>query len=300
MINQNQASQVQSALATAQTIFIVLPQNPNFDQVAAALALYLSLGATKKSVSIGCSTEMTVGFSSLVGVDKIENKLQGGKDSLKITFDYIEEAIEKVSYNIEEGKFNLVVKPKPGHPPLDSDKVKFSYTGGKVNLIFTIGAGSLKSLGGLYQANQEAFKEAQIVNLDNNSRNQEYGQINLIDSSAASLSEEVVQLIRFLRLLTDKDIGTNLYQGIERATNHFSSAKVKADTFEAAAFCLRMGARREVRFSSKKIKKAKSPLKPMTAKVSALKEPVQKKEEESEKPKPDWFEPKIYKGEGRV
>ncbi|OGV89513.1 hypothetical protein A2Z41_01550 [Microgenomates group bacterium RBG_19FT_COMBO_39_10] len=299
MINQSQASQIQSALATAQTIFIALPLNPNFDQVAAGLALYLSLGITKKSVAIGCSTEMTVGFSSLVGVDKIENSLKGSKDSLSISFDYIEEAIEKVSYNIEDDKFNLVIKPRLGHPPLDSDKVEFSYTGGKVDLIFTIGASSLESLGNLYKDNQEAFKETQVVNLDNNSRNQQYGQINLVDPSAASFSEEVAKLIRLLRLLTDRDIGTNLFQGIERATNRFSSPKVNADTFEAAALCLKMGARREVKLPNKK-SKSTSPLKPMPAKVSALKEPAREEEEETEKPKPDWFEPKIYKGEDRI
>ncbi len=299
MVTPNQTSRIQSALATAQSIFIALPQNPSFDKVAAGLGLYLSLVKAKKSVEIGSPTEMRVEFSSLVGVDKIKNSFQGGKDSLVISFDYVEDAIEKVSYNIENNKFNLVVKPRIGHPPLDSEKVEYTYSGGKVDLIFTIGANSLESLGSIYKGNREAFKESQIINLDNDPRNQEYGQLNLIDPRTASLSEKITGLIVQMRLPADSDIGSNLLSGIERATNRFSSSKVEASTFEAAAFCLKIGARREAKKPSVKIPKRKLPLKPMPAEVSAKKKPVEEEEEE-EKPKPDWLEPKIFKGETRV
>ncbi len=300
MVNQNQTSRIQSALATAQSIFIALPRNPSFDKVAAGLGFYLSLVKAKKSVTIGCPTEMRVEFSSLVGVNKIKDSFQGGKDSLTISFDYIEDAIEKVSYNIEGGKFNLVVKPKAGHPPLDSEKVEYSYTGGKVDLIFTIGASSLDTLGDIHQDNQELFGESQIINFDNNPRNQQYGQVNLVNPISASLSEEMASLIAQLRLPTDGDIGSNLLLGIGRATNQFSSIKVGSGTFEAAAFCLKIGARRQTRKPLRRGIKHKLPLKPMPLKVSAQKEPVKEKEEEKEEPKPDWLEPKIYKGDTRV
>lgn len=297
MVNQNQASQLQSALATAQTIAIALPGNPSFDKVAAGLGLYLSLVRAKKTVDIASPTEMKVEYSSLVGIDKIKDAFQGSKDGLVISFDYLEEAIEKVSYNIENNKFNLVIKPKAGHPPLDSEKVEYSYSGGKADLIFVVGASSLKDLGNLYQDNQELFQETQIINLDTNHRNQEYGWLNLVDSTIASISEQVATLIGQLRLPTDEDIGSNLLLGIERATNRFTSSKVGPDTFEAAAFCLKIGARRERKPLERK-PKARPPLKPMPPKVSAKKKPAEPEKEE--KPKPDWFEPKIYKGETRV
>lgn len=300
MINPSQTSQLQSALATAQSIFIALPQKPTFDQVAAALGLYLSLDKARKNVSIGSPTEMIVEYSSLVGVDKIKDVFEGGKDSLVVSFDYIEDAIEKVSYNIEGGKFNLVIKPRTGRPPLDSKKVNYSYTGGKVDLIFTLGANSLAELGKLYRENREAFEESRVVNIDNNPRNQEYGQINLVDPSASSVSEHVTGLITQLRLPTDGDIGSNLLQGIEKATRQFTSGKVDSATFEAAAFCLKIGARRQARKPFVKKRRGRPSLKPMPPKVSARKPPVGPEEEEEEMPKPDWFEPKIYKGEGRT
>jgi len=295
MIDSSQTSQLQSALATAQNIFIALPGKPRFDQVAAGLGLYLSLIKAKKTVEIGCPTEMTVEFSSLVGVDKIRDSFQGGKESLIISFDYIEDAIEKVSYNIEGGKFNLVVKPKSGHPPLNSEKVNYTYSGGKMDLIFTLGVKSLSQLGKVYQANREIFEESQVVNLDNDSRNQRFGQVNLVNPEAASLSEEMTNFLVQLRLPADEDIGSNLFQGIERQTRQFAAPRVNSNTFEAAAFCLKIGARRET--GRMPFKKTPS-LKPMPPDISAKKSPLEPEEEEQ--PKPDWFEPKIYKGEGKV
>lgn len=299
MIDPNQTSQLQSALTTAQSVFIALPGKPRLDQVAAGLGLYLSLTKARKNVEIGSPSKMTVEFSSLVGVDKIKDSFQGGKDSLVISFDYVEDAIEKVSYNIEGGKFNLVVKPKAGHPPLDAEKVNYTYIGGKVDLIIVIGAKALSQLGKIYHDNQNAFKESQIVNLDIDTRNQRYGQINLVNPAAASLSEEVAGLVAQLRLPTDNDIGTNLLQGIERATNRFTSPKVGSNTFEAAAFCLKIGARKGPAKPPTKKPRGRPPLKPMPSKVSAQKPPLEPEEGEEE-PKPDWLEPKIYKSEGKV
>lgn len=298
MISRNQASQIQSTLAPAQSIFVALPRNANFDKVAAALGLYLSLVKINKAVSIASPTEITVKFSPLVGVNKIKNRFEGAKNNLIVSFDYVEEAIEKVSYNIENGKFNLVIKPKPGRPPLDSKRVQYSYSGGQADLIFTIGADSLEDLGDLFKDNKEAFKKSKIINIDSNPRNQQYGQINLVDPAVASISEQVVELIGQLRLPTDGDISSNLLFGIERATNRFTSIKIGPATFEAAAFCLKMGARRQAKRPLER--KPSQPLRPMPTKVSAQKTPPEPEKEEKEKHSPDWLEPKIYKGNTRI
>jgi nanoRNase/pAp phosphatase (c-di-AMP/oligoRNAs hydrolase) len=301
MINQSQASQIQSAFTSAQTIFIVLPQNANFDKVSAGLGLYLSLLKANKMVSIASPTRMTVRFSSLVGVNKIKNRFQGSKKDLIVSFDYVEEAIEKVSYNIENGKFNLVIKPKPGYPPLESEKVKYSYSGGSADLILTVGVRALEDLGNLFKENKDLFKESQIINIDSSAKNQQYGQINLVDPATASISEQVVELIGQLRLPTDGDISSNLLLGIEQATNQFNSVKVSPATFEAAAFCLKMGARRRIgKPLEAKPRKTGPPLRPMPAKISAQKIPSKAEEEKEEKPSPDWLQPKIYKGNTRL
>jgi nanoRNase/pAp phosphatase (c-di-AMP/oligoRNAs hydrolase) len=303
MANFYDFSPVQKALTTAQSISIALPKQLDYDKVAAGLSLFLSLKKIGKEVNLLCAEEMTVRFSHLVGVDKI-NKEVGG-NNLVIAFDYIEDSIEKVSYNIEEGKFNLVIQPKEGFPPLSMDKVKYLYAGGKRDMIFVIGSASLEELGEIYQKNKEVFKKEKIVNLDNHPNNNQFGGVNIVDREAPSCSEIVYELLSKLRLPVDVDIASNLFQGLQRATRNFSSPGVRAGTFEAAAFCLRAGVKRGVRKPLRREEKKGEPLKPMPAEVSAarppdLLQPGEPEEEKTEEPAPDWLEPKIYKGDTRL
>lgn len=295
MVDQNLFSSVRESLATAQAVFILLPEKPNLDKIAASLALFLSLKKAGKQATIACPASMTVEFSDLVGVNQVQTRL-GGRD-LTISFDYIEDSIEKVSYNIENNKFNLVIQPKMGFPPLSKDKVNYSYSGGEADLIFTIGAQNLKDLGKLYQDSKSIFEKKLVVDIDVNSANSRFGKVNLIDPAASSCSEIITSLISRLGLPVDQDIANNLFLGINRATRGFSSPKVGAATFEAAAFCLRAGARRTApRRRPERRPKKKVPLKLMPTEVSAAKKP----EEAKEKPSPDWLEPKIYKGNTKI
>lgn len=303
MIDQTLLSSLRESLAPAQTVLILLPQNPNRDKIAASLALFLSLKKAGKRVTIVCPTQMTVEFSDLIGVDQIGIKLSGR--NLIISFDYIEDSIEKVSYNIENNKFNLVIQPKPGFPPLSLEKVDYSYSGEGADLIFTIGAQDLKDLGKFYQESKSLFENQSIVNIDLSSANNQFGKINLIDPAASSCSEIVAHLISRLGLPVDEDIASNLFLGIERTTGGFTSGEVGAATFEAAAFCLRAGARRMApRRRPEKRPKKKVPLKPMPTEVSAAKKPEEPAPKEplggKKKPSPDWLEPKIYKGNTKV
>lgn len=263
-------SQFQQALTAAQTIFVILSKELNQDKVAAALSLYLSLKKIGKQVGIYCSSPMTVEFSSLVGVDEIKTQL-GGKN-LIISFDYIEDSIEKVSYNIEDNKFNLVIQPKEGKPPLPTEKIQYFYGGGTADAILIIGTTKLEDLGDIYLKNKNTFDKGNLMAFDLN------------EFQAISYSEVIANFLKQFRLPVDADIATNLLAGIESATANFSSPKTTPEALEAAAFCLRMGG---VRLGTK------IHFKPMPEKISAKKPPQELKEE---KPAPDWLEPKIYKG----
>lgn len=258
MQNPKEGSLLQNKLSPARSILILLSQDPSYDEVAAGLAFFLSLTKSKKQVSIVSPSEMTVEFSSLVGVDKIRTRVEGR--NLLVSFDYVEESVEKVSYNIENGKFNLVIQSKEGFPPLSAESVQYSSNGGQADLVITIGIETVENLGTFYKDNPGLFEEGKVVAIN-------------IDG-AASVSEKIAGLISQSGLPIDTDIATNLIRGIESATKSFSQASAGPDTFEAAAFCLRAGGKRG----------------PATAVAKTV----------SQKPSPDWLEPKIYKGNTQI
>ena len=218
---------------------IVLPSKATPDAIAAGTSLYLALLKLGKNCSLISSFPVQ---SDLAGADKIKSELETGGDNLVVSFPYEDGSIDKVDYNIQGNRFNLVIVPREGHAKLDTKEVQYTYSGGKIDFIITVDCPNLHSLGELYQKNQRQFEGSTIINIDRHLINASYGMINLVSKSVSSTSELILKVIKVLKGEIDRDIATNLYSGISAATNNFTAYSVNADTFEAVAFLLRVGA----------------------------------------------------------
>lgn len=318
LINQTRALFDQS-----QGVLIVLGKNPSYDDVACGLSLYLASSARGKKATIVSPSPMTVEFSHLIGVDKISNSLGnvGNGNNLVISFPYQEGSIEKVSYNIENDTFNLVIEPREGYPNITSEMMRYSYSGGETDLVFSIGAQNLSDFDNIYQNNPTLFTDKPLVNIDINSQNQRFGKINLIDPGVSSISELLVNLFSALGITLDSDIASNLFAGIAAGSNNFT-ANTSASTFENAAICLKNGAKKIEQtdtYSPASIptfrETPKTQVPPQSAQItppSFTRQPVSVKNQPQRVNKPfqppavqkhpstdappDWLKPKIYKG----
>ncbi|MBI2617396.1 hypothetical protein HYW55_04640 [Candidatus Gottesmanbacteria bacterium] len=327
-----QIHQVQATIDQAEEIVIAISKNPSFDAMAAALSIYLTLSSQGKRVSVVCPNPPTVEFSHLVGTDKLGNAINGASGrNLIISFPYQEGSIEKVSYNIENNAFNLVIEPRENFPRITPEMMNYSYSGGKTDLIITVGVAQLTNLDTLYSRNESLFTEKPIVNIDISSQNQQYGKINIVDSTTTTLSELVTTLLTQMDLPIDQDTATNLLAGITAGSNSFSLDSAQASTFETVAFLLRKGAKRIIvttqESTSTSIPFTRPPVKPQGGikpiqsqftkqqfqqrnlpprpkqYPQTQQQPQQPKNEQqgiSSKPQnnetpPDWLKPKIYK-----
>lgn len=265
MKNQN----LQTRLNQAKSFLIALPANPTFDKVAAGLALFHSLKKKEKEVVIVCPTSMLAGFNHLIGVDKVTDKV--GNRNLIISFDYVKDSIEKVSYNVENNKFNLVIEPKEGVQALDPKKVNYSFSGSNAEVFFLIGVNRFEDLGSLYENLRSLLKKKLVIDIDNHPQKVALSEVNFVDQRASSCSELMVRFIKEHQLPVDPDVATNIFLGLENSTQGFR-VRVRAQTFEVAAWCLKNGAKKEYRQI-------------MPPAASAQPQPA-----------PDWFKPKIFKG----
>ncbi len=236
---QNALSKIPEAISKGTSGIILLPMNPTVDAVAAACSLYLGLSKLGKNVTIACSSPIQ---SEFVGADKIQNNLSTGGDNLVISFPFKEDSLDKVDYGFQGEFFNIIVTPRPGQGKLEPNRVKFSYTGGSLDFVFTIDTPNLNSLGHIYAENQNEFNGKTIINIDRHLVNDSYGVINFVNKTASSTSELILKVLQTLQIQIDKDVATNLYAGLTAATNNFTSYSVNADTFETASLLLKFGA----------------------------------------------------------
>jgi nanoRNase/pAp phosphatase (c-di-AMP/oligoRNAs hydrolase) len=273
-----ETNSLRELVTSSNKIVILLPQNANKDMIAGALSLYLSFLELQKNVGVIYAKEPIVDWSNLIGVNKLTKNLDN--KNFVISLDYIEGSIEKVSYNITGNKFNLVIEPKANAPQFNEKNVKYTHSGFSADLIFTVGAANLQDLGKYYQENPGLFTEKSVVTIANNSVPQGFGKVNFM-FAAASVSEIIANVIKSTELPINPDIATNLYDGIISGSKNFSQNEVSADTYEAAAWCLRLGARKNIKkFGEEK----------------PLQELVNSAFLDKPQTPPDWLKPKIYKG----
>lgn len=210
-MNTNSVFEIRSLLQNAPSILIALAQANDEDVVAAGLALQMALTKMRKQVTIVSAQKVKVELSHLFSIDKITDRLAGG-NSLVVSLPYREGSIEKVSYHIENNRFNLVIEPRGEKLDFDQNQIEYNYGRGDYDLVFVLGAQDLASLGDIYEHHKNIFSQKPIVNIDKSSNNSKFGRVNIVEN--VPVSQVVGQLVKDLRLPLDQDAASNLYTGI--------------------------------------------------------------------------------------
>ncbi len=247
------------AISDASNVVVVLPTKPTFDQVAAALAIQLSLSKSK-GASVYCPIDMTVEFNRLIGVDKISKDL-GNKNLVIKLKDYPGEGVERVSADIENGEFYLTIIPKPGNIAPNKDQLEFSYSGLSSDTVILIGGANeshfpimakpemkdtkyvhigvreLQNSRNIMSVGRPASSDSEIaasVILDHNYQSRQQGQ-----PTTQTVDENALFLL-------NADVATNLLMGVDEASGGFTRES-NADTFMIVSQLMRAGGTRQVK-----------------------------------------------------
>lgn len=327
-----QIVELKNLLPTAKNILIALPAGADIDKLAAGLALFLTFETAGKQVSIASDDNILVGHTHLFGVDHVQKTLpqtEGGNLTLVLegvaASDNTVPALEKLDWFAENNNLNLIFHVQKGQT-FQPAKIVPKYQGSGFNLIFSVGAVNLNALGNIYQINTQAFSGTHIVNVDTQVANTSFGQTNVLDNQASSVSEVMVNLLSDLGFAMDADTASNLLAGIFDVTGNLSDPKVTADTYMAVANCLRVGGRKPQAMDSTAptgrgldlsalippsrppvdagdhsipVQQVQQPARNASASVAGGPSPEERPMGEgviSETIEPEWLTPKIFKG----
>lgn len=295
---------VKDLLDKATDVLIVTHEHPTFDSIGSSMALSLGLTSLGKKVTVACPDPVTVELSSFIGVNKITSEL--GKKNFVISLDYVDGSIEKVSYNIEGDKFNLVIEPRAGFEPFTAEKVHYSHAGTNAGVIIVVDTIHLGGLKKLYDEEKDLYAGRPMINVDRHPNNSHFGQVNLIDSAASSTAELVAQLLSGLGVKLTADIATNLLNALYGATNNFLASVVSPGAFEVAAVCVKAGAKRFGVQHVSEEKPVRETVQPSSMPIDVSMKPAQRIVEsppmqsfpqsaQAGKTPDDWLKPKIFK-----
>ncbi len=232
------------AIQKAYKILIALPKNPNADTLGSALALSAFLKKLNKEVDVVCEQKDFGSLSFLPGLEKVKQDISFFR-SFVISINTEKTKINEISYHktVEE-KVDINIKPKSGtFAPSD---VSFGTEQSSYDLLVCVDTPSLENLGDLYSKNAEMFFDTPKANIDNHAANENYGNINVIDITASSTAEILLELLKnYEETLIDEDIATALLAGIIGSTNSFQHASTTPNSFLRASELISYGARQQ-------------------------------------------------------
>lgn len=242
MLNQNQ--QIFEQIKKAKNILITFNRVWSGDAVASALALYQVLKKLDKNVDIAAE-KFGQGdlYNFLPGYSNIQNSLDNLRKFI-ITLDISDAKVDKIKYKLEENTLDFIISPRDGF--FTHDDIKSRSGDFKFDLIITLDTPDLESLGSIYDNDTEFFYQVPIINIDHNSNNEEYGQINQVELTAIATTEIIFNLLNdYSRDLIDENIATCLLAGIISKTKSFKTQNITPQSLSISSQLVSLGARRE-------------------------------------------------------
>lgn len=166
---------------------------------------------------------------------------------LVVSLDITQQGLDKFYYTVDENKTKLEVFIVPANGFFNPDDVRVGQGGFEYDLIITLGASDLFSLGNIYQDNTAFFHETPIINIDCKASNEKFGEINLVEPVKSSVSEILFDFLEAnFKNLIDKQTATALLAGILERTQSFRAPTLAPQTLEKASRLMAYDADREL------------------------------------------------------
>ncbi len=237
--------QIHQLLEQKNNILITFQKDGKGDAIGSAVALKLFLEKLGKKVDIVVDEfNLPSSFKFLKKTSEIKSKFSH-LQKFMIMVDIRETGMEQITYDVKDEKLYICVTPKNG--VIDKQNISTAQTDFTYDLIITLDTQDLESIGGIYSNNTNLFYSTPILNIDHNSANEHYGQINFTDITACSTAEILYKLMTKLGdEYINKEISTALLTGMIAHTRSFKTNNVRPQSLVVASKLMSGGADREI------------------------------------------------------
>ncbi len=246
-MSKSESEQFEKLVTDSNHILVLLPENPQGDYFCTALAIanFCDLKSIKTTIAFIDPYEQIsmLSFLPKPSTTEIIHSIAGSRD-LILSFNTKYNKILDVKTQQSSNELKIYITPEKGM----IDSRDFSFLPGKFpyDIIITIGATDKEAMGILYEEIPDIFYELPIINIDNKSANEKFGQVNIINAVASSTSEIVGDLF--------EDIDANklssasaqcILTGIINETHSFQNHKTTPRALTLASRLIEYGANQQ-------------------------------------------------------
>ncbi|MBI1907852.1 hypothetical protein HYS28_00325 [Candidatus Uhrbacteria bacterium] len=232
-----------ATLKRAERPVIMLPEMAHTDDFATAFGLAKLLAKLGKTPEIATSGGAAPKQLAFLGDMPVRGDLPNIR-SLTITVDVAAAKVDELSYAVEDDRLRIHLTPKSG--AWSGEDVEVMTTSYRYDLIITIGAHDLASLGTLGGTYADFLFSTPIIAIDHGTANEHFGALNMVDMGAVANGEVCFELMcRVDESLIDEDIATCFLTGMIAKTKSFKTHNVTPKTLKVAGSLMNKGARRD-------------------------------------------------------
>lgn len=239
------AEQFAELVDKSRSPIILLPSYPTKDAVASAFSLSRFLSAQGKETTVAGEglTQAAKELSFLETPDRLLDSLSGTRDFV-LSFDTTRNPIISSRVEESEGEYRIYITPE--HGVIDPRDFSFVPARFQYDIAFVLGSPDKESLGTLYEECPDIFYEIPVVNIDTRAENEHFGQLNLVDMTASSVSEILFNMLSALEAeKINESVAEALLTGIISATESFQKKNTTPRSLDIASRLINMGADRE-------------------------------------------------------
>ena len=239
-----ETQQILEAIKRSSRPLICVPRSAGADGYASAIGLARVLERLDKKADIVAADGTTPkNLHFLPGHEKVSPALENLRRFV-IEIDASRTKVDELTYEMKDDKLVIHLSPKKGF--WDAKDLNVSSSGYRYDLIVCLGAADLESCSHLYSDHPDFFYRTPILNVDHRAENEHFGQLNVVDLTAVSVSEVVHDLVEAIEPgLLDEETVTALLTGMISKTKSFKTRNVSPKTLQTASKMVAKGARRD-------------------------------------------------------
>src|SRR3989344_964006 len=229
------------------TKLLIIPHaNVDPDGLSSALACYHVFTAMGKQCTVICPDTLPESLEFLPGYEKLTQELKDAQDAIIILNCSKGVEIDKLRYSIEDNKVNIIVTPKRGM--LNASDMSFAEGPFPYDGVVVVDSAELSLLGSLYSEHERFFRKVPILNIDHHISNTKFGNVMLLEPTAASATEVLYRWFMQdpeWKSKVTSDVATLLLTGLITDTRSFQNPNTTPESLEVAAELLDLGARQQ-------------------------------------------------------
>jgi nanoRNase/pAp phosphatase (c-di-AMP/oligoRNAs hydrolase) len=233
----------QDLLQSTKLPLIFIPPYPKTDVLASALALFLFFEKKGVVAKIICDTAESLeeDLSFIHPLPALAAELTGARDFV-LSFQTKYNPIAGVRTERDQDELRIFITPAKAS--IDPRDFSFQPSSFSHDLVIVIGAPDKEHLGKCYETNPDVFYEVPIINIDASSENELFGQINLVDITASTVSEIVSELLAGVLIADELPLAVHEYllTGIITGTQSFQKQNTSPKALKIASDLMDKGA----------------------------------------------------------